>query len=336
MQRTWLRRTVMVTGVVLLAVGLTATLVVWVPLLLLVDIIRRRWRCPLLRFTAFGMLWAWMETLGVLGAGGLWVIGRGSSLGANYRLQAWWTRGVIASLRVTVGLTIEVEGAPVRGGGPFIALCRHASLADSIMSAWVFVTHSGLKPRYVLKQELKMDPCLDIVGHRLPNYFVDRKSPNVSSELQGIEQMARDLQQGDVAVIFPEGTRANPIKRERLLEALQRRTPERAQRLQQLKYLLPPKPAGAHALVAAVPQATVLTMWHSGFDGMDTFKGIVQVLAKRAVRVHVRIVEHHRSTVATGEAFVAWLDTQWTLMDDSVTRHMAGTRTHLNNGGTHG
>ena len=68
-------------------------------------------------------------------------------------------------------------------------------------------------------------------------------------------------------------------------------------------------------------------MWHSGFDGMDTFKGIVHQLARSAIRVHVRIVEHHRSTVATGEAFVAWLDTQWMHMDDAVTRHVARSDT---------
>ena len=327
MQRTWLRRTVMVTAVALMAVSLTLTAVVWAPIVLLTDLVRRRWRFPLFRFTAFGCLWSWLETAGVLAAGVLWVCGRGRHLGANYRLQAWWTRGVIGALKLTVGLRIEVDGAPLPGDGPYVALCRHASLADSIMSAWVFITHSHLRPRYVLKQELKLDPCLDIVGHRLPNYFVDRKSSNIASELQGIEQMAHGLNVGDIAVIFPEGTRANPVKRQDALQRLSLRSPERAQRLGSLKYLLPPKPAGASALLSAVPQAKVLTMWHSGFDGMDTFKGIVHQLARSAIRVHVRIVEHHRSTVATGEAFVAWLDTQWTHMDDAVTRHVAQSDT---------
>lgn len=327
MQRTWLRRTVMVTAVALMAISLISTVIVWAPVLLLVDLIRRRWRFPLFRFTAFGCLWAWLETAGVVAAGALWLVGRGSHRGANYRLQAWWTRGVIGALKLTVGLRIDVEGAPLPGDGPYVALCRHASLADSIMSAWVFITHSQLRPRYVLKQELKLDPCLDIVGHRLPNYFVDRKSSNIASELQGIEQMASGLNTGDIAVIFPEGTRANPVKRRDALEKLSLRSSERAQRLGSLKYLLPPKPAGASALIAAVPHAKVLTMWHSGFDGMDTFKGIVQQLARSAIRVHVRIVEHHRSTVATGEAFVAWLDTQWMHMDESVARHIAQSDT---------
>lgn len=320
MERTWIRRPVMVTGVALMAICLLVALPVWLPLLLVADLVRRRWRCPLVRFTAFGTLWAWLETLGLLAAGALFVVGRSRNRSANYVLQGWWTRNVVRALRLTVGVQIEVEGFSDLGPGPFVAFCRHASLADSVMSAWVLTDHAHLKPRYVLKKELKLDPCLDVVGHRLPNYFIDRTSANVASELQGIEQMAEGLSTNEVAVIFPEGSRANPKKRKRALTGLKTRAPERAARLQKLQYLLPPKPAGASALLAAVPQANVITMWHSGFDGLDTFKGIVHHLARRAIRVHVKITEHHRSTVASGEAFVDWLDQQWLTMDEAVAR----------------
>jgi 1-acyl-sn-glycerol-3-phosphate acyltransferase len=286
--------------------------------MLLVDAIRRNWRFPLLRFTSFGLLWAWLETLGIIGAIGLWVVGQSRNRNANFVLQKLWTRGVVGALGLTVGLRIEVEGADELGEGPFIALCRHASLADSVMSAWVFMTASGLRPRYVLKKELKLDPCLDVVGHRLPNYFLDRSSSDVASELQGIEQMALGLSTHEIAVIFPEGTRANDVKRQRILERVREKSPGRAEKLGKLKYLMAPKTAGVTALLAAVPNAKVVTMWHAGFDGMDSFRGIVQHLAKSALRVHVRVTEHQRATVATGEAFVAWLDDQWCAMDKAV------------------
>lgn len=309
-------------GVFLLAIALLALIPLWVPLLLVADLLRGRWRCPLARFTAFGLLWAWLETLGLIAASVLFVTGQASNTPRNYSLQAWWTRNVVRALRVTVGVTIEVEGFESVGSGPFIALCRHASLADSVMSAWVLADHAHLRPRYVLKKELQMDPCLDVVGHRLPNYFVNRGSANIAAELQGIEQMAEGLAPNDVAVIFPEGSRANSGKREKALAKLQSKSPHRAQRLQRLQNLLPPKPAGASALLNAVPHANVITMWHSGFDGLDTFKGIVHHLARRAIRVHVKITEHHRSTVSSGEAFVEWLDAQWLLMDEAVSRHI--------------
>jgi 1-acyl-sn-glycerol-3-phosphate acyltransferase len=308
----------MVLGVISMAIGLLVSSPVWVPVTLVLDAVRLKWRFPLLRFTMFGLMWSWLETLGLMSAVVLWVTGQAKNQDLNYRLQKWWTRGVIGALMMTVGLRIDVEGAEKLGDGPFIALCRHASLADSIMSAWVFVTKSHLRPRYVLKKELQLDPCLDVVGHRLPNYFLNRQSTDVSSELQGLAQMAEGLAHRDIAVIFPEGTRANDVKRARILERLRERSPERAQRLKGLQYLMAPKTAGVSALLSAVPNAKVVTMWHSGFDGMDTFRGIVKHLAKSAVRVQVRVVEHQRATVATGEAFVAWLDDQWIAMDTAV------------------
>lgn len=308
----------MALGVASMACSLLVLLPLWVPLMLLGDAVRLKWRFPLLRFTMFGLLWSWLETLGLISAVALWMTGQSRNQDLNYRLQKLWTRGVVGALSLTVGLHIDVEGADKLSDGPFIALCRHASLADSVMSAWVFTVRSRLRPRYVLKKELKLDPCLDVVGHRLPNYFLDRKASNVAMELQGLETMASGLGVRDIAVIFPEGTRANGEKRQRILDQLRVKSPERAGRLQNLRYLMAPKTAGVTALLAAVPNAKVITMWHAGFDGMDSFRGIVKHLAKSAVRVQVRVTEHQRATVATGEAFVAWLDEQWIAMDASV------------------
>ena len=318
MKSSWVRRPVMFIGVVLMALGLTLTSPVWVIATVLVDAARGRWRFPISRFIVFGTLWAWLEVCGVLVAMFLFCAGRSRDVNAHYALQKWWTRSIIQALGFTVGLQITVEGADNLGPGPFIVLCRHASLADSIMSAWVLATHASLRPRYVLKKELKIDPCLDILGHRLPNYFVDRESSNVAGELQGIEQMALGLSVGDAAVIFPEGSRASAKKRTRALEKLQERSPSRAERLSGLQYLIAPKPAGASALLTAVPQAHVLTMWHSGFDGLDTFSGVLRHLGNTKARVFVRVEEHARESIPAGDEFVIWLDEQWAKMDRSV------------------
>lgn len=318
MENSLKRRLITVSGVCVLAVVLLVALPAWVPLLFLADAVRGRWRFPLVRFGFFGLMWAWLEVAGVKASVALWVVGKSSSLPAHYAVQRWWTASIVRALRISVGMRVTVDGVPDVGRGPFIALCRHASLADSILSAWIFATHLGLNPRYVLKKELKLDPCLDVVGHRLPNYFVDRSSANVASELQGISQMAADLQVNDVAVIFPEGSRAAPQKRERALESLVERSPHRAARLEKLQHLIVPRPAGASALLQAVPHANVLFMWHSGFEGMDTFKGILRQLGTCRVNVHVRISEVARNTIPTGDEFVAWLDDQWLKMDSAI------------------
>ena len=47
-----------------------------------------------------------------------------------------------------------------------------------------------MRPRYVLKDDLLIDPCLDIVGNRLPNHFLDRFPHDGAVELGLLEAMA--------------------------------------------------------------------------------------------------------------------------------------------------
>ena len=335
MKSSWVRRPVTGLGVFLIAIVLTVTLPLWAVVTMAVDAVRGRWRFPISRLIGFATCWAWLETSGLVLALFLFFTGRGRSVPAHYALQTWWCRSLIQALGFTVGLQITVEGADNVGPGPFVALGRHASLADSIMSSWVVASHAGLRPRFVLKKELKMDPCLDILGHRLPNYFVDRESSNVAGELQGIEQMAAGLGVKDCAVIFPEGSRASNKKRVRALEKLRERSPQRAETLAGLKYLIPPKPAGAYALLSAVPEANVLTMWHSGFDGLDTFSGILRHLGRAKAKVHVHVEEISRASIPSGEAFVTWLDAKWVEMDNAVRRQL-GNEANSNPGVVHG
>ena len=326
MDRTWVRRPLTTLGIMSLAVVLLVLSPVWIGIGVIVDAVSRRLRFPLLRLLCFAFCWSWLETLGLLGAGFLSLTGRGRNVDAAYRLQEWWCRGMVRSLTLCMGVIFEVEGAEHVGPGPLVALSRHVSLADAVMSSWIMGSLLRLQPRYVLKKELTLDPCLDIIGHRLPNYFIDRNSPDIASELIGIEQMAHDLGNNDVAVIFPEGSRSNETKRARALEGLASRSPQRFERLRNLQHLSPPKPAGASALLNAVPTAKVITMWHSGFDGMDTFKGIIRNVGAKAVRVHVAITQHERATIPSGEAFVAWLDEQWVKMDAAVHSRLTSIR----------
>lgn len=314
----WARRSLSVPAVSFGLLILTLGLPAWVLGTVVFDLVRGRPSCPTFRLAGFGYCWCALETAGVMAAGWLWVVGRRGDIAAHYRLQRWWASHLIGSLRRTTGLRVDISGADDLGDGPFVALCRHASLADALVSAWVFGTYAHLRPRYVLKKELKWDPCLDIVGHRLPNYFVDRGSTNVAGELAGIERMATDLGTRDVAVIFPEGTRASGAKRTRELQRLQSKDPGRAARLAVLRRLLPPKHAGASALLRAVPRARVVAMWHVGFDGMDTFSGILRRLRETGARARIHLEVLVRPAAADGPVFISWLDDVWMRMDAAV------------------
>lgn len=69
--------------------------------------------------------------------------------------------GLICALRMTFGLGIEVEGADVLPSGPLVCLGRRASMGDALVSVWVFGSVAHRSPRYVMKKELAVDPCLE-------------------------------------------------------------------------------------------------------------------------------------------------------------------------------
>jgi 1-acyl-sn-glycerol-3-phosphate acyltransferase len=284
------------------------------------DIARGKTRLPTVRLLAFGLCWSWIETAATCITAALWIAGQRNNTGVHYALQRRWTETLIGALRVTTGVAVTVHDVDALRPGPAVVLCRHASLADSLVSAWVVTSVARMKPRYVLKRELLSDPCLDIVGNRLPNHFLDRQAPDSGPELAALADLASGLGNDEVAVIFPEGTRASSAKRERALARIGERDPARASRLAALQHLLPPRPAGSVALLDGCPQADLVLAWHVGFDGLDTFSGIYRRLARepRPAEFHARRVP--RADVPTGEAFMPWLDEAWLRMDSDVDR----------------
>ena len=290
---------------------------VWLVLAAVFDLARRKRRLPTVRLLAFALCWAWIELGGVVASAVLFAIGRGRNLESHFRLQRSWAGSLMTALRATVGIRIRVENPEVLIPGPVIVFSRHASLADSLVSAWAVGNVARLRPRYVLKRELMADPCLDIVGHRLPNHFLDRGSNNQSEELRGVAALGHGLGAADVAVIFPEGTRTNPAKREKILGSMRERSPERATRLERLQHLLPPKPAGAIALLEAAPHADVVIAGHTGFDGLDTFGGMLRKLENGAGEARMWFVRIPRSDVPT-EGIIEWLDQRWLELDRAV------------------
>ncbi|HEX3090821.1 MAG TPA: lysophospholipid acyltransferase family protein, partial [Ilumatobacteraceae bacterium] len=279
---------------------------------------RLRRRLPTVRLLLFALGWSWLESASVLLAFGLWLCGQSRNRKVHYRLQAWWAANVLGLLRATTGVRIAAEGVDQLTPGPVVLLCRHASLADSLVSAWVVTSLAGLHPRYVLKRELLADPCLDIVGNRLPNHFLDRQATDSRPELDALTRLSTGMGRDDVAVIFPEGTRASPIKRERALQRLKERDPARAARLAGLQHLLPPRPAGSAALIDGAPDADIVIGWHVGFDGLDTFGGILRHLARRPPAVRFRVRRIPRAEVPSGPAFADWLDQVWLQADRDV------------------
>jgi 1-acyl-sn-glycerol-3-phosphate acyltransferase len=311
------------TGLIFGAVILTVALPVWFPIVVLIDACRLRWRFPLARLLSFAVCWAWLETVGVVCSAFYWLTGQSKNLTKHYALQRWWADRLLAALKATCGFSVEVEEIEALQPGPILMFARHASLADSLVSAYVVTTLAQMKPRYVLKRELLADPCLDVVGQRLPNHFLDRNATDSTPELQALEALVTDIDVSTVGIIFPEGTRANEKKRKRAIEKIALIDSARADRLHDMKHLLPPRPAGAAAMLRGCPSADVVFAWHVGFEGLDTFGGILRAISSRMppIRFHLRRVERTgipSNSITDTDELTKWLDGEWMRMDREV------------------
>ena len=217
----WSRRALTIPGFLLFATFAIATLPVMLPLTLLHDAVRgNRWSGvrALLALVHYFV----GEALGIAASGLLWVAAwlRPSRAAAwNFRLQCWWASWLFEGTRLLYGLRVRIEGADAVRDGPLLLFMRHASVIDTLLPAVLVSSRTGLCLRYVMKRELLWDPCLDIVGQRLPNAFVRRGQGGAEAESERVRELARDLGPRDGVLLFPEGTRFTPRKRQQVLGA---------------------------------------------------------------------------------------------------------------------
>lgn len=262
------------------------------------------------------------EALGLVASGGVWLAGLAASderyLRWNYALQRVWARTLMLGIRKLLGLRFQVEEAKI-GPGPHIVFMRHASIIDTLLPITLIESFRPLQFRYVMKQELLWEPCLDVVGNRLPNAFVRRGSDQPQREVARLRALARGLAAGGAVVIYPEGTRFTAAKRERLLARLaQAGNQEGLERTHAFRHVFPPKTAGPLALLASVPTADVVFVAHSGLEDAATFADLWHGrLLGNTVRVTLWKVP--AAEIPTTEAErKAWLMEQWSKLDQWV------------------
>jgi len=267
------------------------------------------------------------EVFGILASFFLW-LASGVWMGAsrerfldwNFALQRRWANALCRGGLRIFRIRIEVEGADELRDGPVIVFLRHTSVADTLLPAVFIADPNGLKLRYVLKHQLLLDPCLDIVGNRLPNVFVRRNSGDSFRVLE----LMKNLGAGDGVIIYPEGTRFTEGKREALIEQLERKGETYlCEKARLLKNVLPPRLGGALNLLDQNEAADVVFCAHFGFDGVvdlrDFLRGsLVGVVVKvRFWRVPFAAIP------ATREARQEWLFLNWMRVDEWVGRQKA-------------
>ena len=304
----------------------------WLLLAVLVDAARGS-QGVALRSAALVTAYLSCELMGIAASFGLWVwastrgIDQDRWLDLHFRLEAWWGSTLFGALVRIFGLRLEIEGDGELARGPYLLLLRHASSGDTLLASALVSRPHDIRLRYVLKRELLLDPCLDIVGNRLPNAFVDRFSDDPSLEIDRVEALARDLGHRDGILIYPEGTRFSEDRRRRVLQRYEERGDgELLEYARSLSCVLPPRPGGTLGLLEAAPDADVVICSHTGFEGAASLRQVWNgALLRRVIRVEFRRIP--RGQIPAGrEAQVAWLLAEWKRVGAWVERHEATRR----------
>jgi 1-acyl-sn-glycerol-3-phosphate acyltransferase len=299
----------------------------WLPVTAIVDVIRRD-RGVALRSAVFLTYYLSCEVLGIAISAGflawksVFPVDAERWADLHYRLEAWWGTALLRGVVRVFGLRLEVEGDADLARGPYLMLVRHTSSCDTLLASALVSRPHGMRLRYVLKRELLWDPCLDIVGNRLPNAFIDRFSNDSESEIRRTRELARDLGPRDGLLIHPEGTRFSEAKRRRVLERFQREGDAKMlEYARSLQYVLPPRPGGALGLLGAAPEADVVVCSHTGFESTASLAQIWQgLLVHQTVRIQFRRIP--RDAIPSGRNDqLAWLLEEWRRVDAWVASH---------------
>ena len=303
---------------------------IWFPLAFAVDCITGKFPLlPRTRALVFFTHFLWCEVGGVVGATLIWFALGGGLIGgakqfvsANAALQRGWTAYLFAGFRMIFSMKVEVEGLDVAKDGPLLLFVRHSSTADTVLAATLVANPHKLLLKYVLKRELLWDPCLDIVGQRLPNAFIDRKAPKREGELQAILQLASDLDESLAVLIYPEGTRFSESKQKKILKSMQEKgMGELFEIAQSFRMVLPPKLGGPLGLIDAAPGVDIVLLEHSGFEGAANFSRFWNgALVGRTIRVRLRRL---KAESIPAENRDRWLFERWAEMDEWIVQSMS-------------
>lgn len=285
------------------------------------DLVRGRpW--PIARSVLYLAVYLTAELVGVVAAGVLWIgsIGsRGRFRARNVALQTWRATLLYRAAERVFRLRTVVEGDDAIAPGPIVLFVRHVSQADTLLPVVYVTRRHAIALRYVLKEELLWDPCLDVVGRRLPNAFVRRGSADSVREVAAVQRLMDDLGPRDGVLIFPEGTRFTPGKLRRAIErSTTRLDPETLALARSFRRVLPPHLAGALGLLERNRDADVVFCAHTGFEAAGSPRDVLGgTLVGATIRVRFWRVPFATIPADTADR-VRWLYRQWQRVDEWI------------------
>ncbi len=327
-QGIWKRRLISIPAYTLLGLLFLATL----PLMLLLagarDLLQQtRWAA--VRALLFLTWYFLCEGLGVAVSFALWLaktlwpgVSRSRYLYWNFQLQNVWTAALWGFTSWVYQFCVTHKNLEVAEQGPYLLFVRHASMADTVLASAFLSRRFQVCLRYVMKEELLWDPCLNIVGLRLPNVFVRRGSSQREQEIQRVAQLATNLGSEDGVLIYPEGTRFTSRKQHKLLQRFQEKGDKEAYKYaKDLEVVLPPRLGGAMALLQQAPGVDVVFFAHTGIEHVRTIWDVWNGgLIQRNIKIELWRVP--ASEIPKEEkAQEKWLLEQWKVVAAWVKEH---------------
>ena len=307
------RRLRSISLVIVLLPAMVLTLPLWLPIVCAIDLLSGRRRLPMARIGLMAIAYLANQWWGLSVVAWLTATGRGRSATHHRDLQRRWVESLLRAGRPLLGVEFDLRG-PELPAGRVVMLSRHASMVDALVPVLLVEGRHQRPVHYALKAELRNDPCLDIVGHRLDNWFVQRGN-DTEREVAGLRALATRSSDDAAMAIFPEGTYATPGTRVRVQASLDEKGPADAAALgRELQRLLPPKPAGVDALLDTATDADVVFIGHTGLEGVAEARGLLATIPLRApIVVDGWVVP--RGEVPDGSQRVEWLHDQWRRLD---------------------
>jgi len=324
------RRVVVAPGVVVLTGLLLSTVPLWLLVAALLS--------PLVegRLRPLRLLWLVtmhlvLESIILVELFGLWIAsGFGYFIGTpwfervHYDIVQAYLRISFNEARRVLRLTILTQGpAPdAFPGEPLLVCCRHAGPGDSFTLMYALMHWYAREPRVVLRDTLAWDPAIDVLLNRIPSRFIS-PNPKASEDLEAqIGDLARNLDENDAFVIFPEGGNFTPQRRQRAIEKLRRLGLESmARRAESMRHVLPPRPGGLLAALDAAPEADILLVAHTGLDHLLTLADLWRELPMDK-QIIMRWWRVPREEIPAGrDERIDWLFSRWEEIDRWVAEH---------------
>jgi 1-acyl-sn-glycerol-3-phosphate acyltransferase len=326
----WFRRIVVAPALIAFTVLLLTTIPVWLIVAAVVSpVVPGRLR-PL-RLLSMALMHLVLESIMLVELFGLWIasgfgyfIRRPFFERIHYDIVQTYLVIFFREARRVARLKILTEGTPPDAfpGEPLLVCCRHAGPADSFTLMYALMHWYGREPRVVLKDTLAWDPAIDVILNRLPSRFIS-PNPKRGSDLETqIGQLARNLDENDAFVIFPEGGNFTPQRRQRAIDRLRKVGLEAmARRAERMENVLAPRPGGLLAALDAAPDADVVLVAHTGLDHLLTVGDVWRELPmdKQIVMRWWRVA---RDEIPAGrEERIDWLFSWWEQIDDWIDEH---------------